>query len=79
MCQSEAPFSRRNQGRTIDPEPVFDETDIGLPPSKGKLSVKLSDLYDNDDYHGKVSIAYAYAIEDEWEHKIRFLGLPTLA
>ncbi len=35
---------------------------------------KLSDIYDGDEYRGKVAAVYTYDHGDTWEHDIAFLG-----
>jgi hypothetical protein len=36
---------------------------------------KLSDVFENDQYRGKVSMVYEYDMGDSWEHQMTFLGV----
>jgi len=42
--------------------------------SKEAKHTTLSDIYDGDEFRGKVEVAYEYDFGDGWDHHITFLG-----
>ena len=47
--------------------------DLDLVVKEAK-DTTLSDIYDSDEFRGKVEVSYQYDHGDGWEHQIAFLG-----
>lgn len=47
----------------------------GVDRARDAAKFKLSDVFENDQYRGKVSIFYQYDMGDSWNHQITFLGV----
>lgn len=51
--------------------------EVDFPPrirTKRASDYTLEDIYDSEEFKGKIEIAYEYDFGDSWDHQIVFLG-----